>query len=277
MSSGEPFTAEMRASAARAPAARRRRRFLARVGRRRARSSVGEHVAVLGEETMQPVLPGSGEVGLLAMTGLMPVGYWKDAARTSATFRVVDGTRYAIRGDYATVDADGTVRLVGRGNTAISTHGAQVPAELVERSAGQARERRGLRGRRRSRRPFRGEDRRARGRRGEPLSRRGRAHRVVPHEARQARGAVSDSCSSTPCTATASGKVNHLRAPRARDRDPRARSARLNAQAPRASGARHCTRSAEGPSAVRADVWMRSRPAALRFVQRAVGGGDESL
>ncbi len=94
--------------------------------------SVSEHVAVLGEETMQPVLPGSGEVGLLAMTGLMPVGYWKDAARTAATFRVIDGTRYAIRGDYATVEADGTVRL-GRGNASISADGAQIDPDDVER------------------------------------------------------------------------------------------------------------------------------------------------
>ena len=95
--------------------------------------AVGEHVTVLGEESMQPVLPGSGEVGLLAMTGLMPVGYWKDAARTAATFRVVDGTRYAIRGDYATVDADGTVRLVGRGNASITAAGERVDPVDVER------------------------------------------------------------------------------------------------------------------------------------------------
>ena len=69
------------------------------------RLAVGERLAVLDEATMRPVLPGSGEVGLVAMTGLMPVGFWKDAARTSATFRVVDGTRYAFRGDHVTVDA----------------------------------------------------------------------------------------------------------------------------------------------------------------------------
>jgi fatty-acyl-CoA synthase len=93
---------------------------------------VSEHVAVFGEETMQPVLPGSGEAGLLAMTGLMPVGYWKDPARTAATFRVVDGTRYVMRGEYATVDADGKVHLIGRGNASINADGTKVDPHDVE-------------------------------------------------------------------------------------------------------------------------------------------------
>ena len=79
------------------------------------------------------MLPGSDEIGLLAMTGFMPVGYWKDAARTAATFRVVDGTRYVISGDYATVDADGRVHRVGRTNASINTSSEKVDPEDVER------------------------------------------------------------------------------------------------------------------------------------------------
>ena len=96
------------------------------------RFSVNERISVLGEETMQPVLPGSGEIGLLAMTGFMPVGYWKDAPRTASTFRVVDGTRYVIPGDYATVEADGTVHLIGRGSSSINTGGEKVYPDEIE-------------------------------------------------------------------------------------------------------------------------------------------------
>jgi acyl-CoA synthetase (AMP-forming)/AMP-acid ligase II len=94
--------------------------------------SVNERVAVLGEESMQPVLPGSDEIGLLAKTGFMPVAYWKDAARTASTFRVIDGTRYVISGEYATVDGDGRVHLIGRANASINTTRANVRPEHVE-------------------------------------------------------------------------------------------------------------------------------------------------
>jgi fatty-acyl-CoA synthase len=102
--------------------------------------SVGQRLAVLDEETMRPVVPGSGEVGLVAATGLMPVGFWKDATRTAATFRTVDGTRYAIRGDHATVDADGTIHLVGSGTgpgAATNATGETFTVEDVERRLGE--------------------------------------------------------------------------------------------------------------------------------------------
>jgi acyl-CoA synthetase (AMP-forming)/AMP-acid ligase II len=98
--------------------------------------AVGERLAVLDDTTMRPVLPGSGEVGLVAVTGLMPVGFWKDTARTTATFRVVDGTRYAIRGDHATVDADGTVRVIGTASGTASAGVETFPVEEVERRLG---------------------------------------------------------------------------------------------------------------------------------------------
>ncbi|MGY6499907.1 MAG: AMP-binding protein [Acidimicrobiales bacterium] len=78
------------------------------------------------------VVPGSGEVGLVAMRGFTPVGYYKDPDKSAATFTLIDGVRYAIPGDYATVDEDGTVRLLGRGSQCINTGGEKVYPEEVE-------------------------------------------------------------------------------------------------------------------------------------------------
>ena len=70
--------------------------------------------------------------GLVAMGGRIPLGYFKDPEKTAATFRVFDGTRYSIPGDYATVDADGTIQLLGRGSACINTGGEKVYPEEVE-------------------------------------------------------------------------------------------------------------------------------------------------
>jgi acyl-CoA synthetase (AMP-forming)/AMP-acid ligase II len=78
------------------------------------------------------VVAGSGEVGLVAMSGPMPVGYYKDPDKSAATFRLVDGVRYTVPGDWATVEADGTVRLLGRGSQCINTGGEKVYPEEVE-------------------------------------------------------------------------------------------------------------------------------------------------
>jgi 3-oxocholest-4-en-26-oate---CoA ligase len=78
------------------------------------------------------VAPGSGEIGVLALRGRTPVGYYKDAVKSGATFRVVDGVRYSIPGDYATIDADGTLVLLGRGSACINTGGEKVFPEEVE-------------------------------------------------------------------------------------------------------------------------------------------------
>ena len=75
---------------------------------------------------------GSGEMGLVAMRGFTPVGYYKDPEKSAATFQVIDGVRYSIPGDFATVDADGTVRLLGRGSQCINTGGEKVYPEEVE-------------------------------------------------------------------------------------------------------------------------------------------------
>jgi acyl-CoA synthetase (AMP-forming)/AMP-acid ligase II len=78
------------------------------------------------------VVPGSGQVGMMALRGRMPVGYYKDEEKTAHTFRVLDGARWSIPGDYATVDADGTLRLLGRGSQCINTGGEKVYPEEVE-------------------------------------------------------------------------------------------------------------------------------------------------
>ncbi len=78
------------------------------------------------------VVPGSGELGRVAMRGRTPIGYYKDEAKSAQTFVVIDGERYTIPGDYATVDADGTVVLLGRGSQCINTGGEKVYPEEVE-------------------------------------------------------------------------------------------------------------------------------------------------
>jgi len=83
-------------------------------------------------EDGRDVEPGSGEMGLVAMRGHTPIGYYKDPEKSASTFRVIDGVRYSIPGDFATVDADGTVRLLGRGSQCINTGGEKVYPEEVE-------------------------------------------------------------------------------------------------------------------------------------------------
>ena len=78
------------------------------------------------------VAPGSGELGRVALRGRTPIGYYKDEAKSAQTFVTIDGERYSIPGDYATVEADGTVTLLGRGSQCINTGGEKVYPEEVE-------------------------------------------------------------------------------------------------------------------------------------------------
>lgn len=95
--------------------------------------TLGPGVVVL-DETNRPVQPGSDVVGVLALSGRNPVGYYKDPTKTEQTFRTIDGVRYAIPGDFAKVNADGSIRLLGRGSGVINTAGEKVFAEEVEES-----------------------------------------------------------------------------------------------------------------------------------------------
>jgi fatty-acyl-CoA synthase len=78
------------------------------------------------------VEPGSGERGLLAVSGFLPVGYYKDQEKTDRTFRVFEGRRWSVPGDWATVEADGSLQLLGRGSQVINTGGEKVFPEEVE-------------------------------------------------------------------------------------------------------------------------------------------------
>ncbi len=99
---------------------------------RPARFAVNDRVKVLDEHTGREVTPGSEEIGLLAVGGRVPLGYWKDPEKTADTFRSVDGRRYSVPGDYASVDVDGTIQLLGRGSACINTGGEKVYPEEVE-------------------------------------------------------------------------------------------------------------------------------------------------
>ena len=69
--------------------------------------------------------PGSDEVGVLALGGRNPLGYYKDEEKSERTFKEIDGVRYSIPGDYAQVDADGTIHLLGARLGRASTRAAR--------------------------------------------------------------------------------------------------------------------------------------------------------
>jgi acyl-CoA synthetase (AMP-forming)/AMP-acid ligase II len=97
----------------------------------------GPTVSVLGntvvfDEDLTPVVPGSGVVGKIARSGDIPVGYYNDPVKTSEVFITVDGTRYVMPGDFATVEEDGSITLLGRGSVSINSGGEKIFPEEVE-------------------------------------------------------------------------------------------------------------------------------------------------
>src|SRR3954451_12040005 len=96
-----------------------------------AKFTISDRTRVLTEDGRE-VEPGSGEVGMVARKGRAAVGYYKDEEKSASTFRVVDGVRYSIPGDFAAVEADGTITLLGRGSVCINTGGEKVFPEEVE-------------------------------------------------------------------------------------------------------------------------------------------------
>jgi 3-oxocholest-4-en-26-oate---CoA ligase len=93
--------------------------------------TLGPDVKVLTDDG-RPVQPGSDEVGVLALGGRNPLGYYKDEEKSDRTFKVIDGVRYSIPGDFAQVDADGTIHLLGRGSASINSGGEKIFPEEVE-------------------------------------------------------------------------------------------------------------------------------------------------
>ena len=92
---------------------------------------LGENTIVLTDDGRR-VEPGSGEIGRVAVGGFQPVGYYKDPEKTAATFIEFEGKRYSCPGDYAKVEADGQLTLLGRGSVVINTGGEKVFPEEVE-------------------------------------------------------------------------------------------------------------------------------------------------
>ncbi|MDW8414158.1 MAG: AMP-binding protein [Thermaurantiacus sp.] len=90
-----------------------------------------ENTIVVDEE-LRPIAPGSGRIGRIARSGLLPLGYWKDPEKSAKTFVTIDGRRYTIPGDFATLEADGSIVLLGRGSQCINTGGEKVFPEEVE-------------------------------------------------------------------------------------------------------------------------------------------------
>jgi acyl-CoA synthetase (AMP-forming)/AMP-acid ligase II len=93
--------------------------------------TLGPDVKVLTEDG-RPVEPGSEEIGVLALGGRNPMGYYKDEEKSDRTFKVIDGVRYSIPGDFAQVGVDGTIHLLGRGSVCINSGGEKIFPEEVE-------------------------------------------------------------------------------------------------------------------------------------------------
>jgi acyl-CoA synthetase (AMP-forming)/AMP-acid ligase II len=94
----------------------------------------GRDTVVLDDELV-PVAPGSGVIGKVARGGNIPIGYYKDEKKTAETWiTAADGNRYAMPGDFATVEEDGTITLLGRGSVCINTGGEKVFPEEVEQA-----------------------------------------------------------------------------------------------------------------------------------------------
>ena len=93
--------------------------------------SLGPEVRVVNDQG-QDIEAGSDEIGVLALGGRNPLGYYKDEKKSAATFKIIDGKRYSVPGDFAKVHADGGIQLLGRGSQCINTAGEKVFPEEVE-------------------------------------------------------------------------------------------------------------------------------------------------
>ena len=96
-----------------------------------AKFMIGPHCKVFSEDGRE-IQPGSGEPGFIARGGAVPLGYYKDEEKTAKTYKTINGVRYAIPGDWCTVEADGTLTLLGRGSGCINSAGEKIYPEEVE-------------------------------------------------------------------------------------------------------------------------------------------------
>ena len=97
-----------------------------------AKFSMSPQLTVLDDDLV-PVEPGSGVVGKLARSGHIPVGYYKDEKKTAETFPTdANGVRWVVPGDWATIEADGSIIILGRGSQSINSGGEKIYPEEVE-------------------------------------------------------------------------------------------------------------------------------------------------
>ncbi len=96
-----------------------------------ARFALGPNCAVFAEDGTR-VHPGSGERGVVGIGGYIPLGYYKDEVKSAQTFRIYEGRRWSVPGDFAEVNEDGSLHLLGRGSVCINTGGEKVFPEEVE-------------------------------------------------------------------------------------------------------------------------------------------------
>lgn len=96
-----------------------------------AKFEIGAHCKVFSEDNRE-IKPGSDEPGFIALSGSIPIGYYKDEAKTAKTFKTIDGILYSVPGDWCTVAEDGTLTLLGRGSICINSGGEKIYPEEVE-------------------------------------------------------------------------------------------------------------------------------------------------
>ena len=93
----------------------------------------GQGATVLDMDTLEVMKPGNEKEGVVARTGFIPLGYYKDPQKTAETFvTAADGKRYALSGDSAIFEADGTITMLGRGSQCINSGGEKIFAEEVD-------------------------------------------------------------------------------------------------------------------------------------------------
>ena len=96
-----------------------------------AKFSLNPGVIVIADDG-EILQPGSEKIGLIGTSGLVPVGYYKDEKKSAETFKEVNGVRYSFPGDYAKLEDDGTITLLGRGSNCINSAGEKIYPEEVE-------------------------------------------------------------------------------------------------------------------------------------------------
>ena len=88
--------------------------------------------SVVLDEDRKPVEPGSGVIGKVARFGDIPIGYYKDPVKTAEVFFEIDGVRHVMPGDFAKIESDGSITLLGRGSVSINSGGEKIHPEEVE-------------------------------------------------------------------------------------------------------------------------------------------------